>query len=164
MIFSSDPVYESIPAHPDAIYRPQHRPRPASSDAIALRSMVDSPVVAAPLAAGGDGFSPWWIIGPLLALLTAMALGALLYIAKKKHTSKKQSEEENDQKKRGTDGKKTNKNKEENPKESDSARKFSVENERSRSTKSDTISIEQKRTVPMSSTAKGQYLIKLNYI
>ena len=104
LIFLSGPVNEPIPAHPDAIYRPQNRPiptnaPPVASATIAPRAMANNPVVAAPLAAGGGGFSPWWIIGPLLALLAAMALGALAYTMKKNHDLKKQAAEENNEKK-----------------------------------------------------------------
>ncbi len=169
MILSSSPVHEPIPAHPDAIYRPQYRPTPSivlpvDSGAIAPRLMDSNPAVAAPLAAGGSGFSPWWIIGPLLALIAAMALGTLAYAMKKKHDSKKQVEEENDPGKREINDTKTNKNKEENLENEGSIRNLRVENVPLRSMKSDTITNEQKRTVSMSSTAKGKYSILSNCI
>ncbi len=153
LIFLSGPVNEPIPAHPDAIYRPQNRPvpthvPPVASAAIAPHAIVNNPVVAAAHAAGGGGFSPWWIIGPLLALLAAMALGALAYTLKKSHDLKKQAAEENDEK--------TSENKE-NPENDGGASKSSVENMPLRNMKPDTISKEQKRTVPMSSTPKGKY-------
>ena len=128
---------------------------PASSDAIAPRAMGNNVVVAAPLAAGGSGFSPWWIIGPLLALLAAMALGALAYIMKKKHDSKKQAEDEKDPEKRETNDRKINKNKEENLEDDDSEKISRIENVPLRSMKPDTILQEQERTEPMSSTVKG---------
>ena len=151
MILSSGLVYDSIPAHPDAIYRPQNRPTPLNvpsedSVAIAPRLMDVNPVVAAPLVAGGSGFSPWLIIGPLLVLLGAMALAALVYAIKKK----------NDSAKKGTDDKKTNKRKEENPKDDDHAKQLPIENVPLTSMKSDSIIKQQKRSVPMSSTAKGK--------
>jgi hypothetical protein len=133
LIGASGPVYEPIPAHPDAIYRSQNRPVPEimpliPSDVIAPRAMSNNVVVAAPLAAGGSGFSPWWIIGPLLALLAAMAAGALAYTMKKKNDAKTQAEREN------TKGDST-------------TRKLPVENVPLRSMKSHTIS----------SVAKGKY-------
>jgi hypothetical protein len=133
LIGASGPVYEPIPAHPDAIYRSQNRPVPENmpvvpSDIIAPRAMSNNVVEAAPLAAGGNGFSPWWIIGPLLALLAAMAAGALAYTMKKKHDSKTQAEREN------TEGDST-------------SRKLPVENVPLRSMKPHTIS----------SVTKGKY-------
>jgi hypothetical protein len=154
LIFFSGPVNEPIPAHPDAIYRPQNRPVPANAPPAASNNIVPyakftDPVVAAPLGAGGGGgFSPWWIIGPLLALLAAMALGILAYTMKKKYDSKKQSEQENDRK---------NGENKENPENDGSARKLPVENVPLRSIKPDTISKEQKQTAPMLSKAKGKF-------
>ncbi|UJR34177.1 hypothetical protein I4U23_021584 [Adineta vaga] len=82
-------VNEPIPTHPDAIYRPQSRPLPASHsppviNIIAPRTMADA---AVPLSTTENGFSPWWIIGPFLALLSVMALAALVYIKKKQADS-----------------------------------------------------------------------------
>jgi hypothetical protein len=169
LILFSGQVHEPIPAHPDAIYRPQHRPTPANippidSGVIAPRIMANNPVVAAPLAAGGSSFSPWWIIGPLLALLAAMTLGALAYIMKKKHDSKKQAQEENEPGKRETNDREANKNKEENLESDENARKLPVENVPLRSVKPDTISKEQQRTAPLSFTARGEYSLLLNCI
>ena len=79
--YSSGPVHEPIQAHPDSFYRPI----PHDDGPIVPRLLSNSPIAAAPLAAGGaGGFSPWWILGPLLALLAAMAVGALAYGIKKK--------------------------------------------------------------------------------
>lgn len=91
----SGPVHEPIPAHPDAIYRPQHRPTP-SSNAAAPR-LGSNPIMAAPLGAGAAGFSPWLIAGPLLAVLVAAVLAALAYALKKKNDSKKQREKDQNQ-------------------------------------------------------------------
>jgi hypothetical protein len=160
LILSSGPVHEPIPAHPDAIYRPQNRPipvnvPPADSDVIAPRVMADNPVVAAPLAAGENGFSPWWIIGPLLALLAMMALGTLAYTMKKKHDSKKQAEQENNPRQRETNDRKTNKNKEHNQENDDNTKKSPVDNVLLRSFKPDTTFKVLKKTVPLLSSAKG---------
>ncbi|CAF1243717.1 unnamed protein product [Adineta ricciae] len=90
--FCSGPVNEPIPAHPDSIYRPQNRPLPVFPSppariAMAPSPMVDSVPVAAPLGSNGNGFSPWWIIGPLLAVLAVMTVGALAYLKKKQNDS-----------------------------------------------------------------------------
>lgn len=99
----SGALAQPIPVHPDANYRPQNRPVPPPSSnpsvvAAAPRAMANAPVVAAPLAAAGGagGFSPWWILGPLLALLAAMALGALAYARKKKNDQLSDQDEKKD--------------------------------------------------------------------
>jgi phosphate/sulfate permease len=112
--------------------------------------MANDRMIAAPLAAGGSSFSPWWIIGPLLALIAAMALAALVYAIKKKHDLKKQAEEENDPGKR-----ETNQNKEENSEDRDRAKKSPIENLPLTNMKPDTKTKEQKRTTSMSSTVEG---------
>ena len=79
--FSSAAVTYSIPVHPDAIYRPI----PMASIVAQPRAVIgNTPIIAAPMAAGGGAFSPWWILGPLLGLLVAMALGLLAYTTMKK--------------------------------------------------------------------------------
>jgi len=91
----SGPVHEPIPAHPDALYRPQNRPKPPNNAGAAR--LASNPVMAAPLAGGAAaGFSPWWIAGLLLPLLVAAALAALAYAAKKKNDSKKQRDKDPD--------------------------------------------------------------------
>ncbi len=162
LILTSGPIHESIPAHPDAFYRPQYRPTPVSaplvdSGVIAPRLLANNPIVAAPLAAGGSGFSPWWIIGPLLALLAAMALGALAYGIKKKQNLKKQAEEENNPETKKISNAKTNQNKKENSDDDDdnNAKRLPVENVPLRTIKPDPQFKEEKQTIPLSSTAKG---------
>lgn len=57
----------------------------------------------APLAAGGGAFSPWWILGPLLGLLVAMALGLLAYTTmKKKGDQEKNDDDPTDEPRRET--------------------------------------------------------------
>jgi hypothetical protein len=82
-------VAHSIPVHPDAIYRPI----PIKTIAVQPRAMINnSPLVVAPMAAGGSAFSPWWILGPLLGLLAALALGLLFFTMKKKAEKEKNNE------------------------------------------------------------------------
>lgn len=59
--------------------------------------MINNVPVAAPLNSNGNGFSPWWIIGPLLAILAVMAVGALAYLKKKQNNpeNKDKNNEEN---------------------------------------------------------------------
>lgn len=78
---TSGPVHEPIPAHPDSIYRPIP---PNNSPLGASRILANSPMVAAPLVAGTGGLPLGWIIGPLIALLTAVALAGLVFAMKKK--------------------------------------------------------------------------------
>ena len=96
----SGALAEPIPVHPDANYRAQHRPAPPPSPhpaaiAPAAAKVVAAPVAAAPMAAGtaAGGFSPWWILGPLLALVAALALGILAYTMKKKHDEDQNGED-----------------------------------------------------------------------
>ena len=79
---SSAPLTRAIPVHPDANYRPIPTKSIAAPQARAV--INNSPVIVAPLAAGGGGFSPWWILAPLLGLLAALALGLLAYRMKKR--------------------------------------------------------------------------------
>jgi hypothetical protein len=129
--------------------------------------MSSNPVVAAPLAASGGGFSPWWIIGPLIALLAAMALAALAYAVKKKRDPTKQAEGANDPdkvRKKGTnDGKVGDNKKEISEGEHGSASRSPVENVPLRSIKPNTTSDEQKKAAPMSTTAKGEYYLKSQF-
>jgi hypothetical protein len=120
--------------------------------------LSNNPIVAAPLAAaGGSGFSPWWIMGPLLALLAAMAVGALAYGIKKKQDSKKQAEEENNPKKKKISNAKTNQDKPDD--DANNAKQLPVENVPLRTMKLHSPFKEEKKTMPLSSTAKGQYSI-----
>ncbi|CAF3952381.1 unnamed protein product [Rotaria sp. Silwood2] len=137
--FSSGPLNEPIPAHPDAIYRPQNRPmkeniRLATPKLIVSHVNNHNPVLAAPLTDGASGFSPWWIIGPLLGLLAILALAALAYFMKKKYDSDKQVERENN-----SEQQKTNDNLE----SLDNTEKSTVQNVTLRQMKPNIISNEQ---------------------
>lgn len=163
MIVSSGLVHEPIPAHPDAIYQPQYRPiplklPPADSEFIGPRLMDVNPSLAAPHTASGDGFSLWWIFGPLIALLAAMIIAALIYGTKKKNDSKKQDEKEkiNDPEKRKTNNKKTSEAKDKKQTEDHHAKQISVENVPLKSIKSDSMFKEQKKSTPMFSVPKGK--------
>lgn len=153
---NSGPVYESIPAHPDAIYRPQYRPTPVhslpfDSDIAAPRLLASNPMVAAPLAAGSGGFSLGWIIGPSLAILAAIVLAGLVYGMKKKQNLKRKLEEKED-----TPEKKDAFNVKARPNRKDPS---SVENIPLKTMKSDVLSTEKHRTMPVSSTAQGHQSI-----
>ena len=145
---NSGPVYEPIPAHPDAIYRPQYRPTPnhsppLDSDIEAPRLLANNPMVAAPLTAGSGGFPLGWIIGPLLAILAAIVLAGLVYAMKKKRNLKKKLEEEEEEKE-NTPEKKDAFNLKARPNRKDSS---SVENIPLKTMKSDVSSTEVSSTV-----------------
>ena len=163
---NSGPVHEPIPAHPDAIYRPQHRPIPPDSSVAAPRILANSPMVAAPLAAGGaGGFPLGWIIGPLIALLTAIALAGLIYAIKKKQNldTKAQHGEEEDKEENNPPQKKDIFNIKSRPDRTENLDddhqyedKSSVENIPLKTMKSDLLSQEKQKTISTSSsTAPG---------